>query len=558
MKNFNPGEEAIGPLEYGRKRYQEKDYTGAIEAFTNVVDQSTGNILLTALDHRAATYEKLGQLQPALRDSKKMIDEKPERAKGYLRCAKVLQLKGEKDLALKIYERGLTKVKFGTDSERNLLQSMFNKLHRAQDSGKTLDPLQYLPLELAELVVRNLEMRDRVICLRVSKPWKRLLESSHKLWTTLDTSSTRKPISQNALKVYLRRSNYTLDNATINSRAQFDDKKWTYLMKTCKSLTHLKVNGAGLIGNSLTTALPLASSLTSIIVSANCEISLSAIITVLQCCQKTLVDAKFLSVVGFSGQGHWPMMLASLQSLDLRTRHPMAMPLDIVNVLPNVVSLTLVGWLVGPLLIDFSPCRFLETIGIIDSDIRRLPIIPPTIRHMDFDKNTWLETIRDVDATKECHFPLLETFACTGSGLSGEQLREITGASIEAGNLKKLYVGARLNGPFNRPAAEDYPASDTVEELSLAGSPHRDKYVIDVVNLYSNLRRLDVSYTKITGVAVKHFVGMGVKWLKLNECPEISPDAVEYARSKDVEVEFNFPSRRRTVIGYRDRLATAF
>lgn len=39
---------------------------------------------------------------------------------------------------------------------------MFNKLRRAQDPGKSLDPLQYLPLELAELVVQNLEMRDRV------------------------------------------------------------------------------------------------------------------------------------------------------------------------------------------------------------------------------------------------------------------------------------------------------------------------------------------------------------------------------------------------------------
>ena len=92
--------------------------------------------MLTALDHRAATYEKLDKLQAALRDSKQMIDLKPELAKvlpsethhytyansrqGYLRCAKVLQLKGEKDLALKIYERGLNKVKIGTDGERTV------------------------------------------------------------------------------------------------------------------------------------------------------------------------------------------------------------------------------------------------------------------------------------------------------------------------------------------------------------------------------------------------------------------------------------------------------
>jgi hypothetical protein len=40
--------------------------------------------------------------------------------KGYLRCGKVLQLKGENKLALKIYERGLEKVKIGADNERTV------------------------------------------------------------------------------------------------------------------------------------------------------------------------------------------------------------------------------------------------------------------------------------------------------------------------------------------------------------------------------------------------------------------------------------------------------
>jgi F-box/TPR repeat protein Pof3 len=42
---------------------------------------STGNILLTALDHRAATFEKLNELQPALKDAKEMIELKPGLAK---------------------------------------------------------------------------------------------------------------------------------------------------------------------------------------------------------------------------------------------------------------------------------------------------------------------------------------------------------------------------------------------------------------------------------------------------------------------------------------------
>lgn len=39
---------------------------------------------------------------------------------------------------------------------------MFNKLLRAQNPTKSLDPLEYLPIELATMVAQNLNMRDRV------------------------------------------------------------------------------------------------------------------------------------------------------------------------------------------------------------------------------------------------------------------------------------------------------------------------------------------------------------------------------------------------------------
>ncbi|RDL39130.1 uncharacterized protein BP5553_03470 [Venustampulla echinocandica] len=81
MVNSAADEEGLGPVERGRKRYYQKDYAGALTAFTEAVNTSTGHLLLTALDHRAAAYEKLQQLQPALRDAKRMIDLKPEISK---------------------------------------------------------------------------------------------------------------------------------------------------------------------------------------------------------------------------------------------------------------------------------------------------------------------------------------------------------------------------------------------------------------------------------------------------------------------------------------------
>ena len=82
---MSAAEEGMGCVERGRLRYQQKNYPGALEAFSEAVAQSTGSLLLVALDHRAATHEKLGDLKNALRDSKKMMEEKSDGSKARLR-----------------------------------------------------------------------------------------------------------------------------------------------------------------------------------------------------------------------------------------------------------------------------------------------------------------------------------------------------------------------------------------------------------------------------------------------------------------------------------------
>lgn len=71
----------MDPLSVGRSCYKQKDYEGALEAFTEGIKISTDHIRLTALDHRAATFEKLNRLQAGLRDAKEMIEMKPGLAK---------------------------------------------------------------------------------------------------------------------------------------------------------------------------------------------------------------------------------------------------------------------------------------------------------------------------------------------------------------------------------------------------------------------------------------------------------------------------------------------
>lgn len=42
------------------------------------------------------------------------------------------------------------------------LQLVYNQFRQAQAPTKSRDPLEYLPLELAEMVCLNLSMRDRM------------------------------------------------------------------------------------------------------------------------------------------------------------------------------------------------------------------------------------------------------------------------------------------------------------------------------------------------------------------------------------------------------------
>jgi tetratricopeptide (TPR) repeat protein len=58
--------------ELGKRYYKQKEYAKALDAFTEGIDASLSpNVDL--LDCRAATFEKLGNLDAALRDGRRMI-----------------------------------------------------------------------------------------------------------------------------------------------------------------------------------------------------------------------------------------------------------------------------------------------------------------------------------------------------------------------------------------------------------------------------------------------------------------------------------------------------
>ncbi|KAI0999099.1 hypothetical protein K3495_g9094 [Podosphaera aphanis] len=559
-------EDGFGPQDQGRRFYLSKDYAAAAEAFTEAINSSNGHLLLKALDSRAATYEKLENLHLALKDGRTMIQTMPNVSKGYLRTGKVLCLKGEKSLALKIYERGLSKVKFGSDKDRTvgrhfltypslahnnikILQSMLNKLQAELGTGKTRDPLQYLPIELAQMICEELGMRDRVICLAVSKSWKNFLESIHGLWTLFDTTNARGPITLNALKAHLRRSNYTLSRAIITLRSSMDKRKLTYLFETCKYLNDLKICGNGVIGETLMDSLPAAKNIERLYVSNVTQITLSVVQAALRLCQQTIVDVSFLNIKGSSsGAVTWPK-LDALKSINLRNFSG-TVDIDLNSLLLNTPNATKVILndcvLIPPGTWDLTPWSKLELLDLTNSQLTRLPKLPRTLKHLALDNNPLLFLTFN-EEIGPFHLPSLESFSCRTTFIEAKGLLEITRASIEAKNLKKLSIGDRLNAFTSTvPVSEEFPASSTVEELSIAYLHLRDDRTLDILDLYPNLKKIDLSGTYITGITVKALVERGVEWIKLNECHNISHDAIEMARSKGVYVGFQFPNKLST------------
>ena len=153
-------------------------------------------------------------------------------------------------------------------------------------------------------------IRDLSVCLSVTHSWKRLLESSHKLWTILDTTSVKKTISQKSLTIHFRRSKWTLDRAILTMKA-IDAQRLAYITKNCKMLKELQMHGRGMIADSLASALKDAKSLENLYVSRNTETTLSAVQSALGHCKNSLVTATFLNIRGPRGgflAARWPVM----------------------------------------------------------------------------------------------------------------------------------------------------------------------------------------------------------------------------------------------------------
>ena len=212
----------------------------------------------------------------------------------------------------------------------------------------------------------------------------------------------------------------------------------------------------------------------------------------------------------------------------------------VLGVVPNIRKLTLVNCITDQYAgrLDLSRNDRLEYLHLRSLRVRNVPLLPPSLRHLNVDKNLFMSDA-SVPVDEIFDLPLLESLHCyETNNLPASLIKRLVAKSNEAGQLRRLSLGCRLLDAGRTPVEDEYPASSSVIELSINFLNLPEERVLAAVALFPNVHTLDVSDSpKVTGVAVKEFVRRGITHLNVRGCSRVSPDAIEWARAQGVEVE---------------------
>lgn len=190
-------------------------------------------------------------------------------------------------------------------------------------------------------------------------------------------------------------------------------------------------------------------------------------------------------------------------------------------------------------IIDLTLWTSLKILDLRITGLKIFPKLPPSLTELYLDDNFQLQVFADEALPM---LPLLEVLSCTYTFIDGRVIKELTKESIKNKNLKKLFVGGRVHDWRTTSVEDEFPACETLEELSLSNLQLTDRHAVLIVKLYPNLKTLDVTGTQISGVAVKEFVAHGITNLTLNDCSGIGLDAVDWARGQGIQVTHIFRS----------------
>lgn len=155
------------------------------------------------------------------------------------------------------------------------------------------------------------------------------------------------------------------------------------------------------------------------------------------------------------------------------------------------------------------------------------------------------------------YLPLLETLSIQQClGVTAQGISDIVRQSNKVGNYKRLDVSGRFSNETSV-ITDQFTSSTSLETLGLGRMRLKDKDIMSIIDLYPNLKHVNLESTSVTGVGLKYIVNKGITSINVDQCESLGEDAVVWARSMGVEVQHNMirlqPKQR-----YRDSIADRY
>ena len=176
------------------QHYQQKQYGPALVVCDRALQMCgtrPGNTsdLLSVRDVRVQVLGKQGRLPAAIEEAKLMIRADKSDGRGYVRCCQIAKAQGNYWQALRWVRQALSRVSTSdclrerlSREERTLQDTIASDIINTNPT----DPLTVLPEEIVTDVLKNIQHKQLIRCLRVSKSWKYTLERLSPLSDTME------------------------------------------------------------------------------------------------------------------------------------------------------------------------------------------------------------------------------------------------------------------------------------------------------------------------------------------------------------------------------------
>ncbi|KAI4685483.1 uncharacterized protein J4E84_006211 [Alternaria hordeiaustralica] len=555
----------MSPEEYqaiGRSYYKLKQYEKALETFSKGIEVCPTADLY---DHRAATYDKLGNLNAAVKDGREMIRLNKKDVKGYLRTASILEKLEKPETALGIYKYGMKNVP-PSDKNFKLLQQLHDKSTRKLSPASAIDPFTVLPAELAEMVLDYCSFRHMVNCMRVSPGWRDYLSKLPKLWMHLDLSGARRPVPRSFVNTAFKRSEYRMTRVTIHRFEHMDVLK--NLAKAAKDLTELEL-----------ISLPhtMSATLIDIVKSApnlkkftiHPEITQDTAVQIMHA-RPVLKHVVFGALRSRGAATNWTTSFGNLRTLGMHWSSPVStVNLRLHELLaqtPCLESLALSnvehldsrqGW---PR--DEAQLPPLKSLALKRMDLLQFPLLPPTLQRLVIENDGGGLNLQQSLFLHQCCIPELTHLAISGfKGLEPETLGNLLDICFHESetatcSTRKPLQSLTLHGLIDDISDDMFgrgPSAQTesifgfsprvltpaLEHLDIATTLCNDDEIERLLMYPTGLKTIDLSHTHITGASIKMLADKLPKLtsIKANQCANINGrDAINYAERKGISV----------------------